>query len=296
MARSEDDQLCTLSEVPVESPFDGVEDSSSTSGTAGVVVIADVADPCAPVAAGFKGVRSALGVRDVYGEAALDSAGQMKGIIGLPGGIESDFSKNLADITASDSVLVMGATAGESEGIIGLSRCSESAFSSLNSSRLGSLSSACARRVACRVAAAPARVCPGSSSAVSAAVARVQASTLHDACSNSWSDTVRVQGPTWRRGSKGGVSSPPEDLLPVSEVEAGVNFRLAGGTRRQVAGSLPRKQPGTGTKHHREVWSHLPSTRRFLVSNSCHLDADWTSGNRWAGRKCVEPHSRGFGC
>ena len=117
----------------------------------------------------------------VYGEAwaALDSADEMKGIIGLPGGIESDFSKNLADITASDSVLVMGATAGESEGIIGLSRCSESAFSSLNSSRLGSLSSACARRVACRVAAAPARVCPGSSSsAVSAAVARAHASTL----------------------------------------------------------------------------------------------------------------------
>ena len=54
------------------------------------------------------------------------------------------------------------------------------------------------------------------------------------------------QGPTWRKGSKGGVSSPAEDLLPVSEVEA--NFRLAGGGRRQVAGSLPRKQPGTGTR------------------------------------------------
>ena len=59
------------------------------------------------------------------------------------------------------------------------------------------------------------------------------------------------QGPTWRRGSKGGVSSPAEDLRPVSEVEAGVNFRLAGGIRRQVAGSLPRKQPGTGTRQHR---------------------------------------------
>ena len=33
------------------------------------------------------------------------------------------------------------------------------------------------------------------------------------------------------------------------------------------------------------VWTHLPSTRRFLVSNSCHLDTDWTSGNRWAGPK-----------
>ena len=69
MARSEDDRLCTLSEVPVESSSDVVENSSSTSGTAGVVTIADVAGPCAPVAAGFKGARSALGVRDVSGEA-----------------------------------------------------------------------------------------------------------------------------------------------------------------------------------------------------------------------------------
>ena len=56
------------------------------------------------------------------------------------------------------------------------------------------------------------------------------------------------QGPTWRRGSKGGVSSPAEDLRPVSEVEAGVSFRPAGGVRRQVAGSLPRRQPGAGTR------------------------------------------------
>ena len=59
------------------------------------------------------------------------------------------------------------------------------------------------------------------------------------------------QGPTWRRGSKGGDSGPVEDLRPVSEVEAGVNFRLAGGVRRQVAGSLPRLQPGAGTRQHR---------------------------------------------
>ena len=39
------------------------------------------------------------------------------------------------------------------------------------------------------------------------------------------------QGPTRRKGTKGGVSSPPEDLRPVSEVEAGVNFRSTGGAR-----------------------------------------------------------------
>ena len=219
--------------------------------------------PCAPVAAGFKGVRSALGVRGVCGEAC--------------------------------AALV---SAGESEGIIGLSRCSESAFPSLNSSRLGSLSSACARRVACRVAAAPARVCPGSSSsAVSAAVARMHASTLHDACSNSWSDTVRVQGPTGRRCTKGGVSSPAEDLLPVSEVEAGVNFRPAGGARGQVAGSLPRRQPGTGARQVKgsvvtpSLHPEVPGIQ--FVSPGYGLDIRQSMG--WT-KVCVEPHGPEFGC
>ena len=76
----------------------------------------------------------------------------------------------------------------------------------------------------------------------------VQRSTSY-CLDNSWSDTVRLQGPTRRRrGTKGGVSGPAEDFLPVSEVEAGVNFRPAGGARGQVAGSLPGRQPGTGTR------------------------------------------------
>ena len=45
-----------------------------------------------------------------------------------------------------------------------------------------------------------------------------------------------------------------------------------------------------------EVRSHLPSTRRFLTPDSCHLDTDWASGNQWAGRRCVTLHDRGFGC
>ena len=72
---------------------------------------------------------------------------------------------------------------GESGGVIGSCRLSES-DPSLNLSRLGSLSSACARRAATPAA----RVCPVSSSpAVSAAVAHVHALTLDDACPNSWS-------------------------------------------------------------------------------------------------------------
>ena len=59
---------------------------------------------------------------------------------------------------------------------------------------------------------------------------------------------VGRQGPTRRKGSKGGVSGPSEDLSPVAEVEGGVNFRPAGGVRGQVVGSLPGRQPGTGTR------------------------------------------------
>ena len=75
----------------------------------------------------------------------------------------------------------------------------------------------------------------------------VQRSTSY-CLDNSLSDTGRVKGPTGRRCTKGGVSGSTEDLRPVSEVEAGVNFRSAGGVRGQVAGSLPRRQPGTGTR------------------------------------------------
>ena len=50
---------------------------------------------------------------------------------------------------------------------------------------------------------------------------------------NSWSDTVHACGPSGGLCSKGGVSGPAEDLRPVSEVEAGVNFRPAGGVRGQ---------------------------------------------------------------
>ena len=50
-------------------------------------------------------------------------------------------------------------------------------------------------------------------------------------------------------------------------METGVNFRLAGGVRRQVAGSLPRRQLGTGTRWHREgaatpsLHPEVPETR-----------------------------------
>ena len=76
---------------------------------------------------------------------------------------------------------------------------------------------------------------------MSAAVAHAHASVLQGACINSWSDTVRLQGSTGRRCTKGGVSGPAGDLRPVSEVEAGVNFRPASGVRGQVAGSISQE-------------------------------------------------------
>ena len=151
------------------------------------------------------------------------------------------------------------ASAGESERIIRLLDVSESAFPPLpNSSHAHNSchrlsTSACARASwsAAACAGAAARVCPVSSSSAESAVVHAHATTLHNA-QNSWSDTGRVNCPTGRRCTKGGVSGPAEDLRPVSEVEAGVNFRPAGGVRGQVAGSLPRRQPGTGTRRIRE--------------------------------------------
>ena len=65
---------------------------------------------------------------------------------------------------------------------------------------------------------------------------------------NSWSDTAHACCPTGELCTKCGVTGPTEDLLPVTELETGVNFRPAGSVRGQVAVSLPRRQPGTGTR------------------------------------------------
>ena len=120
------------------------------------------------------------------------------------------------------------------------------------------------------VVATPARF-SRSFAAVFADVASACATSVHDSAFNSRSAggllpvckstsynlEVRLQGPRSTRSSKGGVSGPAEDLRPVSEVEAGVNFRLAGRIREQVAGSLPRRQPGTGTRPAKGGCGHI---------------------------------------
>ena len=192
---------------------------------------------------------SAFSVAETAGTAA--TAGESKGIVGL-------HEVNESDRFGTDAA-VAAATAGESEGTIRLLEVFESEFPPLpNSSHahnscLRLSTSACARAscLAGACAGAAARVCPVSSSSAVSAVVRAHATTLHGA-HNSWSDTVRVQGPTGRRCTKGGVSGSAEDLRTVSEVEAGVNFRPAGVVRGQVAGSIPRRQPGTGTRRVKE--------------------------------------------
>ena len=110
--------------------------------------------------------------------------------------------------------------------------------------------------------------------------ARAGDSPVHGALN---SGVLCRKGPTGTRRVKGGVSGPAEDLRPVAEVDrgkfsagrrcmgAGCRFTSQEATKAQVPG-------GTG-----EVWPHLPSTRRFLIPDSRHLDVDWASGNRWAG-------------
>ena len=126
------------------------------------------------------------------------------------------------------------ATAGDSEGLMG-QRVSQSSLrmpiKSLNSS-------GCVGAVACaRLPAVPGVSATASSSAFPpaslAVVAHARSTPVHVA-HNSWSDTVRVQGPRGRKWVKEGVSGPAEDVRPVSEVEAGVNVRPAGNVREQV--------------------------------------------------------------
>ena len=77
--------------------------------------------------------------------------------------------------------------------------------------------------------AADARACDSVHN--SARNSRVTGGLLPVCKSTSYFLEVGRQGPTRRKGSKGGVSGPAEDLRHVSEVEAGVNFRPAGGVR-----------------------------------------------------------------
>ena len=76
--------------------------------------------------------------------------------------------------------------------------------------------------------------------------------------STSYHLDVCSQGPTGRKRVKGGVSGPAEDLRPVSEVEAGVNFRPAGSVRGRLQVHFPGGNQAQVPGRSGEVWSHLP--------------------------------------
>ena len=189
--------------------------------------------------------------------------------------VDTDFSERTVACVSGGGT-VIGSTAGESQRIIGLRDVAQSdtslqrscvmnssgfgdqfACASVGSALFASASALRARSpLACLSDAVSAHARPSPmqvahNSGGTGVLLPVQKATSY-CLGNSWSDTVRSQGPTGRRCTKGGVSGPAEDLRPVSEVEAGVNFRPAGGVRGQVAGSLPRRQPGTGTRRIRE--------------------------------------------
>ena len=107
------------------------------------------------------------------------------------------------------------------------------------------------------------------------------------------------EGPTGTRMVKGGVSGPAEDLRPVSEVEAGVNFWPAGCVRGQVAGSLTRK----ATRHRYQAglvvvrWLPFPPPGGFwypiLVSPGRGKGHQASDG---LDEGCAVPRCRGSGC
>ena len=133
----------------------------------------------------------------------------------------------------------------KSEFLSPLTQSKSPSKSSRVSSHVGCTGLALPSASACALAACSHGSCSVPSSAVVPLCMHVDDTC---ACINSCSDTVSSQVPRGRRRVKGGASGPAEDLLPVSEVETGVNFRLGGGVRGQVAGSLPGRQPGTGTR------------------------------------------------
>ena len=208
---------------------------------------------------------------------------------------ESACSKNLVESTATDECARLGQNSRIHCGVKRLSSPNSSGVSSHACvSFLDALLVAPARAPAALTAAR--RV--ASFSAVVGLGMHDDGLSVHDASSNPWSDTVRVyrvpqaQGGYRRWGFWSG-------LRFASCLRGGGRGKFSTGRRCTAAGCRFTSQEATRHRYQarsREVWSHLPSTRRFLVSDSCHVDADWTSGNQWAGRRCVEPHVRGFGC
>ena len=206
---------------------------------------------------------------------AAANAGETKGIIGLPEGIESDFSKNRAVVPGAAE---KHATAGESEEILGL-HVSPSSLHNSSNSRGCVAAVACARLPAvpgvsqvhafapflhlllCLLLLHMRRFTPmhdAHNSGGTGGLLPVQRSTSY-CLGNSWSDTGRVTGPTGRRCTKGGVSGPGRRFA--SCLRGGGRGKFSAGRRCTGAGCRFTSQEAT--RHFRNqagsrgsVWLH----------------------------------------
>ena len=132
-------------------------------------------------------------------ETVLVSAGVSKGITELLEVAEPVRSSELAVGAASAGASDRAATAGESQKIIGLRERYESDFPSLNSS--GCVDVDAGARVLALPVASASLSSSASAPASLAVVVHARSTPMHVA-HNSWSDTVRVKGPTGTRSSK----------------------------------------------------------------------------------------------
>ena len=112
---------------------------------------------------------------------------------------------------------------------------------------------------------------------------------------NTWPPTLR--GPTMTPKVLEKIGRAKIGLAKIGQIRtAKTGLAISsGGARSRLQVHFPGGNQAQVPSRSREVWSHLPFTRRFLASNSC-PGYGLTSGNRWAGRRCVEPHGPEFGC
>ena len=169
------------------------------------------------------------GNADAAGQAGSRFVSRMQSDLGLNSRIHGSQSSCFACARVSSGALLGACVVGSASAAVGSARLPASrtrTYADVAASACGGM--AVMQRHACN-------------SVVSGGFLPVQKSTSYN-----WG-TGR-QGPTGTTRVKGGVSGPAEDLRPVPEVVAGVNFRPAGGVRRQVVGSFSGQQPGTGTR------------------------------------------------
>ena len=142
---------------------------------------------------------------------------------------------------------------------------------------------------AAAAAVAAHRSCSSAALVSLASAAHAVVSPLH---SNSWSDTVRLQGPHCHKERQRWSFRTGRRFA--SCLRGGGRGKFSAGRRCAGAGCRFTSRTATSLRYQegKERCGHtFPPP-----GGSRHLDVDWALGNRWAGRRCVKPHIREFGC